>query len=229
MRWASEERYSRNSPAISGEEQQKLADSNVLLAGCGGIGGYTLELLARIGVGHITVVDKGRFQGTDLNRQLLSNMNVLESDKVAVAKDRVEMVNPLVSVTPLQTHLDSANSVSLVSGFGCVADALDNLDSRSTLARACGEAGVPLVHAAICGWGGRWCDIFPGDKLVDFLYQPVEYVQPTGMFGCTAPAAACAASLQAAEVVKILLGKPVAHNVLHEFNLMDGTTREYRV
>ena len=67
-----EERYCRNLPAISAEEQAALKEKRVLVAGCGGLGGYLIEHLARMGVGRITAVDGDVFEESNLNRQILS-------------------------------------------------------------------------------------------------------------------------------------------------------------
>ena len=105
-----EERYSRNVPAISAEEQAALAEKRVLIAGCGGLGGNLLEHLARLGVGHITAVDGDVFEASNLNRQLLSTPALLGYGKAAAARQRAGQVNPAVSVTAAAEFLTEERS-----------------------------------------------------------------------------------------------------------------------
>jgi molybdopterin/thiamine biosynthesis adenylyltransferase len=93
-------RYERNFPAVSLEEQEMLGKKRVLVAGCGGLGGYVLEYLGRIGVGHLTAVDDDVFTDSNLNRQLLSTEETLGRPKPVCARERMAVVNPNVRVTP---------------------------------------------------------------------------------------------------------------------------------
>ena len=86
-----EERYSRNGGALSAEEQRQLADASVLVLGCGGLGGYVIELLARIGVGRIAAADGDVFCVSNLNRQLLCTEETLGMNKALAAEARVRV------------------------------------------------------------------------------------------------------------------------------------------
>ena len=90
------ERYLRNHDAISQTDQAILAEKHVLVVGCGGLGGMVIECLARIGLGHLRVVDGDVFDETNLNRQLLSSTMNLGRPKTLAAQQRVMAVNPLV-------------------------------------------------------------------------------------------------------------------------------------
>ncbi|MBR6653298.1 MAG: ThiF family adenylyltransferase, partial [Oscillospiraceae bacterium] len=89
-------RYSRNIPAISPEEQDTLKGKKVLVLGCGGLGGYIIENLLRMGVGAITAVDGDSFDESNLNRQLLATEKTLGTNKAIAAAQRANAVNSQV-------------------------------------------------------------------------------------------------------------------------------------
>ena len=98
-----EPRYERNIPAVSPEEQETLSGKRVLVAGCGGLGGYIIEYLVRMGVGELTVADGDVFEPSNLNRQLLSGSDTLGRGKAAAAAARARNVNPSVKVTAVES------------------------------------------------------------------------------------------------------------------------------
>ena len=154
-------RYERyNAPAISPEEQKILGAKRVFVAGCGGLGGYVVEYLGRIGVGHLTIADGDVFSASNLNRQLLSTEKTLGKPKPLCAKERLEQINPLVSVTPVCQNIDRENAGALLDGHDVAVDALDNGTARKILAQAANDAGIPLVSGAISGWLGRVFIVF---------------------------------------------------------------------
>ena len=211
-------RYERNSPAISSEEQTQLASKRVLIAGCGGLGGYIIEFLGRIGVGHLTVVDGDVFADSNLNRQLLSSEETLGKPKPQCAEERMRIVNPLVTVTPVCTFIDASNALELLSGHDVIIDALDNGPARLILANAARRLKIPLVSGAISGWRGRVFVVLPNDS-AEFFWSG-----QTGMAsGNLCFTASSVASVQAAETVKLLLGRPgVLKDRMLEFDLLRG-------
>ena len=149
------QRYIRNMNALTKEENERLQDFRVCVVGCGGLGGYVVEMLGRIGIGHLTVVDSDGFEESNLNRQLYSDTVVLGKSKVEVARERMKLVNPLVEVHDLQVRLTEDNARDLIRGHDAVVDALDNRETRLVLQTAAEELGIPMVHGAIAGWYGQ--------------------------------------------------------------------------
>lgn len=217
-------RYLRNHDAISEAEQVILAQKRVLVVGCGGLGGHVIECLARIGVGHLRVVDGDVFDETNLNRQLLSSSMNLGRPKTLAAQQRVMAVNPLVEVEAFQTLLIAENAVPLLDGCDVAVDALDNIPSRLVLQQAAKTAGIPLVHGAVAGWIGQVCVVQPGQELLNSLYPASMDTQgeeqETGTLSFTA---ALTASWQAAETVKLLLGKPGLDGEILELDLLNSS------
>lgn len=91
-------RYVRNVPALSEAECELLRRKRVLVVGCGGLGGHLIDMLARIGIGSLRVVDGDAFEPSNLNRQLLSEVSLLGVGKAQTAAERVRRVNPNVAV-----------------------------------------------------------------------------------------------------------------------------------
>ena len=87
-------RYERNIPSLTEAESELLRTKKVAVIGCGGLGGYIIEQLARLGIGTIRIVDGDVFEESNLNRQLFSDMNVLGKPKTEVSQARVAAVNP---------------------------------------------------------------------------------------------------------------------------------------
>lgn len=201
-------RYQRNRQTISMAEQQTLFHSRITLIGCGGLGGYLLEELARLGVGQIVAVDHDVFEEHNLNRQLLATFDTLGRSKVDVAAERVATINPVVEFVPVKEAFSRENGGRIIAGSQVVVDALDTIGTRLLLAATCRELVIPLVHGAICGWFGQVTTQFPGEDTLEKLYQLCT--EDSGMeiiYGNPSFTPATVASLQAAEVCKILLGK----------------------
>ncbi|HEX9204417.1 MAG TPA: HesA/MoeB/ThiF family protein, partial [Candidatus Deferrimicrobiaceae bacterium] len=198
----------RNRRTISTAQQLRLFRSRVLVAGAGGLGGYLVEELARLGVGTLVVVDPDVFEEHNLNRQLLALPANLGEPKVEAAVERVGKINPAVRVIPRQCAFGRENGAELLAGAGAAVDALDTVSARVELARACRDCGVPMVHGAIAGWFGQMATQMPGEDITPYIYP--SWSGRKGVeadLGNPAFTPAVVASLQAAEVCKILLGQ----------------------
>ena len=108
-------RYSRNKNLMSDDEIILLSQKKVCVLGLGGLGGYIVEMLSRIGVGSLTLVDGDVFDETNLNRQLFSSMNNLGSSKALEAEKRVRGINPLTKVIPVYEFIDSSNAMKIIA------------------------------------------------------------------------------------------------------------------
>lgn len=201
-------RYQRNRNMIQIEEQLRLFQSRVAVIGCGGLGGYVLEELARLGVGEIVAIDPDIFEEHNLNRQILSSPASLGEPKAKVAAERLAQINPAVTVTAIQDSFCLANGAELLAGVHIAVDALDSISYRLQLAEFCNLAGIPMVHGAIGGWYGHVASQFPGETTVQQIYR--HWVSGKGIeqqLGNPSFTPAVIASLEVAEVCKILLGK----------------------
>ncbi len=200
-------RYSKNMDSLSMGEIERLHKSSVCVVGCGGLGGFIIENLARIGVLNITAVDGDVFEESNLNRQLLSREDFLGKSKALAAKERIAKVNSSVRLNAVCERLDQSNAIDILRGHDIAIDALDNIPSRFILFDACKKLNIPMIHGGINGWVGQVSTIFPDDKTLDILFGN-DHGRNVESTAGNLPFTACTiASCQSAEAVKVLLGK----------------------
>ena len=193
------ERYQRNSETLRAKDQLRLAMARVALVGCGGLGGYVLEFLARAGVGNLAVFDPDIIEAHNANRQLLATTSNMERFKAHVACERIADVNPLVHVEPLTLEFTDGT-------FGdadVIVDCLGGAAHRVELQTMASQAKAPLVSAGVSGWTAVISTTWPDETgLAEFMNgreKSSELVQ-----GIPSPTVGFAASLQATEVIRIL-------------------------
>lgn len=201
-----QERYIRNLGPLTEEECLLLRQRRVFLAGCGGLGGYLLEHLLRAGVGAITVCDGDTIVPSNLNRQLLADMESLGRSKTEAACARAALVNPEAAVEARPVFLTADNALELIAGHDLALDALDSPAARRILASACRQAGIPLVHGAIRGWYAQAAVILPDSGMMEQLYPADAPAAPDQ--GSLSPTVGLCAAIQAGEAVKLLCGRP---------------------
>ena len=226
-------RYIRNLDIITPAEQLRLAESRVAVAGAGGLGGQVILLLARIGVGQLTVADHDRFEESNLNRQALCTLKTLRKSKARTAADAVASINPGVRVVAHPVKIDAANIDRVLAGAEVIVDALDNVPDRLVLQDAARRRCVPMVHGALAGFEGRIMTVCPGDPGLAQLYDAAEpdeaeMERPEALLGVPAMTAALIAALQAMEVLKILLRRGrLFRQVMAHSDLENGRFEEF--
>lgn len=221
------ERYHRNLGVISPYEQVKLLQSKIAIIGLGGLGGTVLELLARMGIGELIIVDKDVMGDDNLNRQILSTEINLGQSKTEVAVKRVKEINSSIEITGHSIFINPDNIKKVIKGAEVVVDALDNLPSRFVLQEACQELNIPLVHGAVAGFNGQLTTIFPEDKGLKLIYGSEKNLPEHGSeaeLGAPTVIPALIASLETQEVIKILLkrGKLFRNKLLY-LDIEEGT------
>ena len=211
-------RYERNIPALSEEECNILLGKRVLVVGCGGLGGHLIDMLARIGVGMLRVVDGDVFEPSNLNRQLLSEVPLLGVSKAKAAAAKISRVNPEISVEAVDSFLTEKNVRRLLLFCDVVLDGLDNIESRRILAKECERAGVPYIYGAVNGWVAQAAISMPGDHLVEKLYPEGSILKNKSVLSFTP---ALCASMQVSLCVKLLTGRQVETGKLYYFDLLN--------
>lgn len=215
-------RYDRNIGTVTIEEQELLKSKSVCIIGCGGLGGGVIENLVRLGVGRLTIVDRDVFDETNLNRQVLSHEGNLGKSKADEGAARMTAINSEVDVIPVNTKLDEENCCSIIKGHDLVIDAVDNIKTRIILEKACEEENITLIHGAIAGWNGQVAVIRPGDRIIETIYQGDEERGEELQAGNPSFTPAIIAGMQAAEALKVLLGREGAlENKMLMVDLMD--------
>lgn len=213
-----EPRLERNIPSITESEQDMLRSCHVAVIGAGGLGGYAVEFLARLGIGTITVCDGDCFTESNLNRQLLSNSENLGKNKAEAASLRIKKIFPETTVRMFPVYLTNENAESILHGADSVIDALDSVTGRLLLEDLCKRYSIPLVHGAISGWGYQAALISPGSGLLHHLYSQKSDEPSHSVLPMTA---AFCASLQMSLLVQYLLGRPVKADTLYFGSVSD--------
>ncbi|MFT5701358.1 MAG: molybdopterin/thiamine biosynthesis adenylyltransferase [Desulforhopalus sp.] len=203
-------RYSRNQRALSINDQKKLHQAHIAVIGLGGLGGGVTELLSRIGIGNLTLIDGDSFDESNLNRQLLSTVSNIGIPKATVAGKRVKEINPAIRV---QTHLNflgSENGYELLKEVDIAIDCLDTISDRFVLEQVCKKRKIPMISAAIAGKSGQITVVFPEEKGLVNLYGSAENAPIRGVessLGTLPFTASFMASIECAEAVNLILNK----------------------
>ena len=205
------ERYTRNMKTFSLQDQIALLNARVSIVGLGGLGGAVVEILARIGIGTLNVIDGDTFEESNLNRQFLSTPAQMSKSKAEAAAQRIKTLNSVVEVSAHPRFLDAENGVALLQHSDVCVDCPDNLKTRFILERLCKKIRSPLVSAAVAGASGQVTTIFPEDLGLELIYGAEEKVPPKGAetaLGTVPYAVTFLATLECAEVIKIIQNKP---------------------
>ncbi len=199
-------RYKRNADTITSKEQEELRVKSVCIVGCGGLGEYVAEMLCRIGIGNLSIIDYDIFEESNLNRQIFSHSDNLGRFKVGVAKERLLQINPELKIQAIHIKLDEENASGIIINHDLVIDALDSIQTRQILQENCRLSGKILVSGSIAGWYGQVTVIYPQDTTNNLF--GVKQAQGIEMkSGNPAFSPALVASIQVAESIKILLNK----------------------
>ncbi|WP_432402230.1 HesA/MoeB/ThiF family protein [Wukongibacter sp. M2B1] len=200
-------RYIRNMKMLSKEENERLAKFKVCVVGCGGLGGYIIEFLGRLGIGHITAIDGDFFDETNLNRQILSEIETIGKSKALTAQKRMKQVNPLIEVTPIIESISRENADKVLRGHDLIIDAVDGINTRFLLQDIASKLNIPLIHGAIAGWYGQVSTIFPGENTLDKIYPSKDVSGLESELGNPSFTPALIASIEVSEALKVLLNK----------------------
>ena len=228
---------SRQMSIVTRSEQERFKDAKITVIGCGGIGGETIEMLARMGIGELVLVDEDAFDLSNLNRQTLASLKDLGLSKSAVAADKVRLINPYVKVTTFHEHVDSENIDMIIGDSDIVIDALDNVLTRVIVSRKALEKGIPYIHGAIHGTLGQITVFLPnsdktyeemfnlpsqGKELDDDTIEALKNVT-SGVPPVIGPTPNLIGCLEAMEAYKILtgVGKVTVAPKILTFDLLD--------
>ena len=204
-------RYQRHLllPEVGVAGQAKLLSSKVLLLGAGGLGSPAALYLAAAGVGTIGIVDMDEVDASNLQRQILHNIDRIGDRKVDSAKKTLTMLNPDVNVVTYDTRLAAANIIDIISGYDVIVDGADNFPSRYLLNDASVKLGIPVVHGSIFRFEGMVSVFHPlrGPTYRDMVPEPppAEMAPSCAEAGVLGVLPGIVGSIQALETIKLLL------------------------
>lgn len=150
------EAHSRTALLLGEDAVRRLSAAHVLLVGVGGVGSYAAEMLARTGVGHVTLIDADEVAPSNLNRQLPALHSTLGQPKVEVMARRMTDINPAMRVDPVKEFVTPDSVASVLAGCGpldFVLDAIDSLAPKIELIDACCKSHIRIICSM--GAGGR--------------------------------------------------------------------------
>ncbi len=217
-------------PEVGTEGQAKLLGSKVLMLGAGGLGSPSALYLAAAGVGTIGIVDMDEVDASNLQRQILHNLDRIGDRKVDSAKKTLTLLNPDVDVVTYDTRLDASNIMDIISGYDIIVDGADNFPSRYLLNDASVKLGIPVVHGSIFRFEGMVSVFHPlqGPTYRDMVPEPppAELAPSCAEAGVLGVLPGIIGSIQALEVIKVLLGigEPLIGRILS----VDTTDMSFR-
>ncbi len=217
-------------PEVGTEGQAKLLGSKVLMLGAGGLGSPSALYLAAAGVGTIGIVDMDEVDASNLQRQILHNLDRVGDRKVDSAKKTLTLLNPDVNVVTYDTRLDASNIIDIISGYDVIVDGADNFPSRYLLNDASVKLGIPVVHGSIFRFEGMVSVFHPlqGPTYRDMVPEPppAELAPSCAEAGVLGVLPGIVGSIQALEVIKVLLGigEPLIGRILS----VDTTDMSFR-
>jgi molybdopterin/thiamine biosynthesis adenylyltransferase len=199
-----QERYSRQIMSFGEEGQERLKKAHVFIAGAGGLGSPVAIYLAVAGVGTITIVDMDTVDQTNLNRQILHFDRDIGRKKTASAQEKLEEINPDITVNAIDMKIDTANAASLVGNAEGIVDAMDNYPIRYMLNDVAIKNRIPLFHGGIRGFYGQVTTIIPGET--PCLKCIIPKAPPAEVFPVVGVTPGFIGMVQATEVLKYFLG-----------------------
>jgi len=226
-------RYQRHLllPEVGVEGQAKLLESKVLMLGAGGLGSPAALYLAAAGVGTIGIVDMDDVDESNLQRQILHNLDRIGMRKVESARQTIAKLNPDVKVNTYDTRLDASNIMDIIAGYDVIVDGADNFPSRYLLNDASVKLGIPVVHGSIFRFGGMVSVFHPlrGPTYRDMVPEPppAELAPSCAEAGVLGVLPGIVGSIQALETLKILLD--LGDSLIGRILSVDTTEMSFRV
>ena len=201
------------------------------MLGAGGLGSPAALYLAAAGVGTIGIVDMDDVDASNLQRQILHNIDRIGDRKVDSAKKTLTMLNPDVNVVTYDTRLSAENILDIIDGYDVIVDGADNFPSRYVLNDASVKLGIPVVHGSIFRFEGMVSVFHPkdGPTYRDMVPEPppAELAPSCAEAGVLGVLPGIIGSIQALETIKVILGlgEPLIGRILS----VDTTEMEFRV
>lgn len=142
------EQYTRSIMLYGKENIEKLKDKSVCVFGVGGVGGYVVEGLCRIGIGRLIIVDHDIISVSNLNRQIIATHSTIGLSKVEVMKQRCLDINPNLKIETYQEfYLPNYHQDYLFHGVDYVVDAIDTVSAKIDIIEKCQELNIPIISS----------------------------------------------------------------------------------
>lgn len=212
------ERFSRQImlPEVGPEGQRLIGEASVLIVGLGGLGCPVGLYLAGAGVGRLGLCDADTVSLSNLQRQTLYDRTMTGMPKTEAALQRLQAVSPETEFELHREGLTPDSAAEIISRYDIVVDCCDNFATRYLIDDACRALGKPWVHGALGEFTGQVCVFTPGAPGYADLYpdRDVLGALPAARGGVLGAVPGVVGSLQAAEVLKLIIGMPSLEGML---------------
>jgi len=215
--------------------QLKLKNSKICVVGTGGLGNPITSRLAAMGIGTLRIVDRDVIELSNLHRQTLFDEDDVGHVKVEVAAKKLKKLNPDCTIEPLAVSVNDYTALEVVEGCDVVIDALDSVNARYALNKACVKFGIPFVTGAAVGVSGQVFTILPKQSACYYCMFPElnEDTMPTcSIEGVHPSILSIVGGIEVTEAVKIIIGKKpsLSEKILHIdlANLDFNSTKTFR-
>ncbi len=221
-------------PEVGEAGQQRLLDSKVLLLGAGGLGSPAAMYLAAAGVGTLGIIDMDEVDASNLQRQILHNLERLGERKVDSAKKTINLLNPDVEVVTYDTRLSADNVLEIIDGYDVIVDGTDNFPTRYLVNDASLIKRIPVVHGSIFRFEGQITVFSPYEgpcyRCMIPEPPPPELAPSCAEAGVLGVLPGIVGSIQAIEAIKLILGlgDPLVGRLL-AYDALDETFRTFNV
>ncbi len=221
-------------PEVGVEGQLKLLEAKVLCLGAGGLGSPAALYLAAAGVGTVGIVDMDVVDASNLQRQILHNLDRVGDRKVDSAKKTLNALNPDVNVVTYDVRLGADNIVDIIKDYDVIVDGADNFPVRYMLNDASVKLGIPVVHGSIFRFEGQVTVFDPrnGPTYRDMIPEPppAEMAPSCAEAGVLGVLPGIVGSIQALEAIKLILGHgDTLVGRLLAFDASEMSFREYKL
>ena len=205
---------------IGYQGQLKLKNAKVCVVGTGGLGNPITSRLAAMGVGTLRIIDRDVIELSNLHRQTMFDEDDVGQVKVEVAAKKLKKLNPDCKIEALAISVNDYTALEVVEGCDVVIDALDSVNARYALNKACVQFGIPFVTGAAVGVSGQAFTIIPKQSACYYCMFPDlnEDTMPTcSIEGVHPSILSLVGGIEVAEAVKIILGKKpsLSERILH--------------
>lgn len=207
------ERYSRHIilKEVGGKGQKKLLDGKVMVIGAGGLGAPIALYLAAAGIGTIGIADADVVDLSNLQRQVIHFTADVGKPKVESAREKMEAMNPDVTVRTYQEWISAANIAQIIADYDFVIDGTDNFAAKFLINDACVMAGKPYSHGGILQFDGQTMTVKPGEspcyRCIFPAPPPKDAIPTCSQAGVIGVLPGVLGTIQATEAIKYLLGQ----------------------
>jgi adenylyltransferase/sulfurtransferase len=233
MTAAEKERYSRQIlfPGLGLAGQERIRHASICIVGCGALGSFQAEALARAGIGRLRLIDRDYVDYTNLSRQWLYDESDAhnEAPKAIAAARRLKQINAHVQIDALVKDVTPSNAEELAADFDIILDGTDNFETRYLLNDLSVKSKTPWIYGAAVGSYGVVMPIVPemGPCFACVYPDPPGGVQPTcDVNGVLSPVTASVAALQVAMAFRLIAGWPDFAASIHTMDLWQGAAKQ---